>query len=282
MPDLKDLNYFAEVANTLSLTRASEKLGISQPSLSLRIKSLEKEVGVDLFTRHKTGVQLTPAGKRLQAHAQQMISLWEDVKAKAVNTEHGIEGRFTLGCHPSVALYYLPKVLPELLTQHQKLELKLQHDLSRNITEAVISMKVDLAIAVNPVRHPDLVISKIREDKVGFWHNMNTNQLNTQGKTLLLDPNLLQSVDLIGKMKKKGVSFIRFIESNQLELLAQLAIKKAGVAILPESVANSVSDNKLKPLPKSPTYQDDICLIYRHENRHIKAIQAILSSLKHT
>ena len=83
-------------------------------------------------------------------------------------------------------------------------------------------------------------------------------------------------------MKKKKVSFTRFIESNQLELLAQLAIKKAGVAILPESVANSVSDNKLKPLSQSPTYQDDICLIYRHENRHIKAIQAILSSLKQT
>lgn len=53
-----------------------------------------------------------------------------------------------------------------------------------------------------------------------------------------------------------------------------------GIGILSTSVALSAYLNKLKPIPKMPSYHDEICLVYRHENRNIKAVQAIINSIK--
>lgn len=62
-----DLTYFIELSGTLNFSRASERIGISQPSLSAAIKRLEHAIGTPLFLRGKNGVTLTPAGKRLFA-----------------------------------------------------------------------------------------------------------------------------------------------------------------------------------------------------------------------
>lgn len=64
IPSVAELTYFLEVSNSLNLSRASERLGISQPSLSLAIKRLEQTIGTSLFLRHKHGVSLTQAGKQ--------------------------------------------------------------------------------------------------------------------------------------------------------------------------------------------------------------------------
>jgi LysR family transcriptional regulator, cell division regulator len=280
MLSLKELQYFSEVAHCLTLSRAAERLGISQPSLSIGIKRIEHAIGVPLFNRSKKGVTLTPAGKQLLKHVQQLMQLWEEVKAKAYDAEHDIAGRLTLGCHPSVALHHLPHRLPSFLNQNQNLELKIEHDLSRNITEAVINMKLDVGIVVNPVKHPDLIIIKLREDKVTFWHNFSNDELQMDSLTLLYDSSLLQSTILLNKIKKQPLEFKRFIDSSNLELIAKLATKKVGVVILPTSIAKNESQEQLHPLNQAPHFVDEICIVYRNENRFVKSIDALIKCLK--
>lgn len=281
MLSFKDLHYFAEVANCLSLTRASERLGITQPSLSVSIKRLEENVGMPLFIRHKQGVHLTQSGKLLKKHTQQLIQLWENIKNKAYDAQHHIEGRYTLGCHPSVAMYELPKTLPSLLKKHPRLDLKIVQDLSRHITEQVISLKCDVGIVVNPIRHPDLVIIKLREDRVAFWHNLTQNELEKEEQTLLYDPNLAQSTELIKRLKKKnGITFTRYIESSNLEMLTMLTSQKAGIAILPTCVVMANAPKPLKKLSIVPDFKDEICLIFRNENRFVKSIQILVDAFK--
>ena len=72
-----ELKYFLEVANTKNLSRASERLGISQPTLSVAIKRLENSIGTELLIRQKRGVALTQAGKQLLIHAKQLLQYWE-------------------------------------------------------------------------------------------------------------------------------------------------------------------------------------------------------------
>lgn len=281
MLTFKDLHYFAEVCDCLSLTRASERLGITQPSLSVSMKRLEQSIGMPLFIRHKHGVHLTQSGKQLRKHNQQLLQLWENIKNKAYNAQHLIEGRYTIGCHPSVAMYELPSVLPALLQKHPKLDLNVVQGLSRHITEQVISLKCDVGIVVNPIRHPDLIIIKLREDKVAFWHNLSDKALCRDEQTLLYDPALAQSTELIKRLKrKKGISFTRFIESSNLEMLTLLAAKKAGIAILPTCVVNANSPKPLKKLSVVPDYKDEVCLIFRNENRFVKSIQIIVDAFK--
>jgi LysR family transcriptional regulator, nitrogen assimilation regulatory protein len=65
--DFKRLGYFAQIAELGSLTRAAERMGIAQPSLSRQMRLLEEELGVTLFTRGPRGMQLTEAGELLRS-----------------------------------------------------------------------------------------------------------------------------------------------------------------------------------------------------------------------
>ncbi len=278
-----DLTYFIEVSNTLNFSRTARRIGISQPSLSLAIKRLEQAIGTELFIRSKNGVTLTKAGKRLLSHAKQLLQLWDSVKMESLASHYEIQGNFTLGVHPSVALYTLSSFLPKLLMDYPKLEIQLKHDLSRKISEEIINLSIDIGLIVNPIKHPDLIIHKLYDDKVTFWHaaEKNANQrIDSDEAVLILNPDLIQTQWLLKRIHRQGKKYNRIVTSNNLEVIANLTANGGGIGIMPTSVALSAYPHKLTPVPKMPHYHDEICLVYRHENRSIKAVQAIVSSIK--
>ncbi|MFG3204956.1 LysR family transcriptional regulator [Streptomyces sp. NPDC048192] len=73
----RDLRYFVAVAEELHVTRAAEKLYVSQPALSKQIRALERQLGAELFRRGRHGVALTPAGEALLPHARTVLAAWE-------------------------------------------------------------------------------------------------------------------------------------------------------------------------------------------------------------
>jgi DNA-binding transcriptional LysR family regulator len=283
LPSAAELEYFIEVSTTLNLSRASERLGISQPSLSLAVKRLESSVGTELFVRHKHGVSLTQAGKQLVLHARQLLQYWEATKSHALASQQEVQGYFTLGCHSSVAVYMVSGFLATLLENHPKLEIHLKNDISRNITERVINSSIDIGIVINPFRHPDLIIRKLCDDEVTFWVGEGSKKIqdiHSQQSVILCDPNLTQTQSLLKKCKKAGLASERIITMDSLEVVASLTANGCGIGILPTRIANAIPSYKLKRVPKMPVYSDELCLIYRNENRNVQAIQKIANTIK--
>lgn len=279
-----ELKYFIELAHTLNFSRASERIGISQPSLSLAIKRLEEAIGAELLIRGKNGAHLTQAGKRLYKHAAQLLQLWDTVKSECLASHQEVKGMVSLGCHPSVGLISLPGCIPELIVKYPHLELKFRHDLSRHILEEIINYSVDIGIIVNPVRHPDIVIHKLCEDRVTLWRTKTVNHPGLDirsGKAIILcDPELVQTQSILKKMHKCGYHYGRLITGNNLEVIAQLTAAGTGIGILPGLVATPFSLNNLEPVPKMPFFKDEIYLVFRHENRNIMAVRAVIEFIK--
>src|SRR3712207_6216749 len=123
IPSSSDLRYFIEVAGTLNLSRAAERLGISQPSLSLSIQRLEGTIGVPLLIRGKSGVRLTRAGQRFFTEARNLLQSWENIRSVTLRDESEVSGRYTVGCHVSVALYTLNHFLPDLMRKYPALDI---------------------------------------------------------------------------------------------------------------------------------------------------------------
>ena len=144
-----DLKYFIELSKTLHVSRAAERLGISQPTLSHCLKRLEKETGVMLFIRTKKGVTLTQAGQRVFEKADDLIQKWDEIIDSAKSENEIVAGTIKLGCHTAVAQYTLPVVLPQFLKDNPNLTIQLQHGLSRQINEALISYRLDAGLVVN-------------------------------------------------------------------------------------------------------------------------------------
>jgi LysR family transcriptional regulator, cell division regulator len=280
IPSPADLTYFVEVARLSNLSRASESLGISQPSLSLAIQRLENAVGINLLVRHKRGVSLTKAGKQLLGHTRYLLQQWDAIKSATLASIHEIQGNFTIGCHTSIALCSLPHFLGDLLEKHPKLEVKLQHNLSRKITEQVINFGVDMGIVVNPVKHPDLIIKPLSNDKVTLWRGKGKRKIQdlTSGHAVILcDPDLIQTQSILKSLKKRKIHYSRIISSDSLEVIAKLTQEGCGLGILP---GNAAKPHKLTHITNAPYYEDEICLLYRGENRHVKAIQIITDAIK--
>ncbi len=281
MPSPDDLKYFLEAASALNFSRASERLGISQPSLSLAIRRVEESLGEIVFLRSKKGVALTQAGKQLLVSARGLIDAWEDIRTRAAASTHVVRGRFTVGCHQSVALYSLNLFLPKILKEHKDLEIKLVHDLSRKITDDVISSKVDLGIVVNPTRHPDLLIIKLYDDDVGFWARdiKNSKPTLSDDQVLIFDPALQQIQTLLQKAGKAGYKPKRTIESSSLEVVTDLTASGCGIGLLPTSIANRAAQ-KLVRIPGTPVFKDEICVVIRNESRNVAGIKCLTDAIK--
>lgn len=272
LPSPHDLKYFREAAAVLNMSRAAERLGISQPSLSLAIQRIEEILGEKIFYRSKRGLKLTQAGTQLLSHTNLLINTWEKVRSRAIASENEIQGRYVIGCHTSVALYTLSGFLPEVLNNQPLLEICLFHDLSRKITEAVISSNVDIGIVVNPVKHPDLIITKLAHDDVAFWVSKSERPTSESNNRLIYDPDLIQSQTLLKKAAKAGLQISRLIETRSLEVVAELTATGAGVGILPTRVANRAS-RPLRKIEGLPVFRDEICLVFRAEAKSIAAVK---------
>lgn len=277
IPSPTDIAYFIETANTANLSRAAERLGISQPSLSLAMQRLERAVGENLFHRSKRGISLTPAGRQLLAQSKLLLQSWEEVAGKVRASMHEVQGNYTIGCHQSVALTWLPRFVPQLLVQHPQLDIRFRHDLSRKVAESVISAEIDMGIVINPVRHPDLVIHKIGADAVTLWTVEKGRKSSVD--TLICNPGLAQTQAILAQMKKCGIGYKRILQAGDLEVIAALTAAGCGAGIMPACVAQRAA-KPLRRIAGMPTAEGEHCVLFRAENKNIAAIQALSLAIR--
>jgi DNA-binding transcriptional LysR family regulator len=270
--NLTELKYFLEVAKTGNITRASERLGVTQPSLTLALQRLEDKAGVTLLERSRKGSHLTRQGEALLKAGERMLADWERETRKIAQGEETPIGRYTLGLHSTVAQYTLNKFVPQLMVQFKELEFDFIHDLSRKITEKLISRECDLALVINPIAHPDLIMHKLMTDEVTLFKHP-----GYKGDVLILDPALKQSQALL-KNIRKIFEYKREIKSSSLEVIRHLCENKAGVAILPGRVA-SLSP-QIKGVVNAPTFKDELYLIYRMERKSEPSFKIIVQAIK--
>ncbi|MCC6138572.1 MAG: LysR family transcriptional regulator [Bdellovibrionaceae bacterium] len=259
VPNFSDLIYFVEIAETQNISRAAERLGVSQPSLSTSIKRLEDSLDTQLLLRTKSGVRLTKDGHYFMAKVKDLIQQWGALREGIQQSSTEATGRYRIGCHSAVAQFTITQFLPELMKQHPKMEIELYHDLSRKVCEQVISFELDIGIVVNPVSHPDLVIKEICQDTIQFWISPQTKDVNKD--VLICNPQMLQTQDLLQRLRKKKIEFARTINTSSLEVIADLVTAGAGIGILPTRVAQN---HHFKLFNKDlPHYNDRICLVFR-------------------
>ncbi len=270
--NLDDIRYFRKVAETLNVTRASEALGITQPALSYSLKRLENEIGDELIIRKKNGVELSKLGEEFYKRSVNLINEWENIQNLITSEGEDAKGEFSIGIHPSVALYSLDKFLPHLTKEFPLIDFKFVHGLSREMTEKVISWEIDFGIVVNPIKYPDLVIKELCRDEVTLFHKTKCRN------KLIFDPKLAQSQDILKRLNAKGLGTEGKINSGNLEVIADLVEQGLGYGVLPSRVA--ANHKGLKKLAGSPVYHDKICLVYRPEKHKNPISRRILELIK--
>ena len=275
LPSAQEIENFLEIYQTQNLTKSAIRLGITQPSLSQSLQKLEEKTASKLFFRTKQGMIATEAGNQFFARATQILEDWSAFHSILTNSETELQGKFRVGCHASVGGYTLPKFFKNLEKAAPKIEIELIHDLSRKITEGIVSYEIDLGYVVNPFRHPEMVLRKLGTDQVRFWKKKG---LKETPQVLFANQNLLQVDTLRKKVIAKKFQDWKWVQTESLELIRTLTHQGAGVGILPERVAKAESDTLVVYDETLPSYADEIYLAYRKEVLTSRAGQALIQA----
>ena len=116
--DVRQLKFFIAVAEELNLTRAAERLKISQPPLTRHIQLLEESLGVQLFLRSPKGMELTDAGAILLKDARNIHALVSQAAERAQRADQGLLGVLDIGVHGSSMLSVVPRLLNQFSSTH--------------------------------------------------------------------------------------------------------------------------------------------------------------------
>ena len=144
---LRQLEYFVAAGETLSITRASERTSISQPSISTAISQLEKELGVQLFVRHHAqGLSLTPAGRRLLRESKALLEQAEGLYHLADEVSGQLRGSLAVGCLVTLAPMIVPELSHSFSSAYPGTEIRAEEAHQEALLERLRRAEIDLAI----------------------------------------------------------------------------------------------------------------------------------------
>jgi DNA-binding transcriptional LysR family regulator len=168
--DLRDLRYFATIAELGHLGHAAERLNRSQPTLTGAIRRLEETFGTALFEPLGRGIRLTPAGRVLVARAKRLLVTTEDLTREMEDLARGHAGHVSIGVVPTAAQHLFPTVARAFLAEAKDVTLKAVIGQIDVLSTSLKAGELDLVIglALEPLGNPDsdFVAFPIVEDTV--------------------------------------------------------------------------------------------------------------------
>jgi DNA-binding transcriptional LysR family regulator len=284
--NLQQLRTFVVIAHEGSLTRASEKLCLSQPAVSAQIKNFEEELDVKLFDRTPRGMVLTPEGKVLLGEADKALIAANNVSSIARRLQDGsISGEFKLGTIADPSVLRLGELLSALIARHPDLKLSLSQSISGDIIERVIQRRIHAGYLIGEAEHSELGCIEISPITLRIVVPMalkeKTSGANWQDIAKLpwlSTPEGCSFRKIASKMfSRHGVQPQIVIEADQETTLINLVTTGVGLTLLREDVALA-AEAAGKLVVWSPGAEvSRLNLIYLRERLEEPVMQAILS-----
>jgi DNA-binding transcriptional LysR family regulator len=164
--DIKEFEYVLAIAEAGSLSLASEKLFLSQPSLSKFLKKLEKSLGTTLFMRTSTGIQLTNSGKIYVDNVEKLLQEYRRAQNKINDIENLDAGRVDFGISTYRGLYLFPKIFKKFNSRYPNVDIIVHEADSVVLEELILKGKIDMALVAKPEFSKDLKSYNLLEDEV--------------------------------------------------------------------------------------------------------------------
>ena len=156
--ELRQLNQFVAVAESLNFRRAAERLHMAQPPLSVAMRKLEEELGTQLFERQARGVALTAAGSEVLRLARQCLGTAQALKAAAQSAAGGESGLLRVGFVGSATYSLMPRLLPAFRARYPRVDLVLRESTNLELLALVEAGDLDIGL----VRYPTHAASELR------------------------------------------------------------------------------------------------------------------------
>jgi LysR family hydrogen peroxide-inducible transcriptional activator len=246
---LRELRYLVALANRAHFGRAAEDCHVSQPTLSTQIRKLEEYLGATLVDRSAKSFALTGIGQDVVEKARQIVAQVDALLASRRTGRGPLTGPLNLGVIPTLAPYFLPRLLPLVKEHFKRLQLVVHEDLTGHLLERLRGFQIDAALLALPVDGDDVEEMPLFDEP--FWlacpprHPLAQLKVVTEadlcGETMLLlaDGHCLrgQALAACGRIaaEEEGIDDFR---AASLATICQLVAAGFGCTLLPALAAH--------------------------------------------
>lgn len=248
---LTDLRYLVALARERHFGRAAEKCHVSQPTLSVAIKKVEEELGIQLFERSATEVKITATGQRIVNQAEKVLLEAAQIPEIAAAGKDPLSGPLRLGVIYTIGPYLLPRLIP-LMHQHApRMPLVIQENYTTRLVEALKRGELDVIILSLPFAEPGIVAQALYDEP--FRVLMPANHRWTQAERISPDELAEDQLLLLGAGNCfrdqvleacphcRNVSGLqRTLEGSSLETIRHMVATGLGVTVLPSAAADDL------------------------------------------
>jgi DNA-binding transcriptional LysR family regulator len=284
--DFDQLRTFLEVARHKSFSRAGEKLSLTQPAISAQIRSLETEVGAQLFDRSGGKVTFTAAGRVFEPFAEHCLDCHQHILLAVGEMQRSPRGEIAISANESTCLYVLPLVFSQFKQQYSRVALNIiRADRSRTI-EAVLNREVDFGVVALPIKDVRVTAEWIHKDELVLVaapsHPLargNKLRMEEVARHQLLLPKQgrqREQIDLLFSIRELKPNVGMELDSS--ELLKRFVVAGMGIGFAPRSsVASDEQAGTLKILPiEGVRLLRELALVFRKDKSLSRAAQAFL------
>ena len=240
---LGQIEGFLEVARRGNVSRAAEAMFVTQPTLTARIHSLERELGEPLFARTRRGMRLTDAGRAFLPYAERAIRAVRDGRQALVDARTASAGRLVLGAAPAVSTYVLPPLLQRFALAYPRVEVAVRTGHSEDVLQMLLREEVQLGL-VRAMRHPEIESMPLYEDALilvvppghPFAKRASVGIADVALERMIFFDRTSSYYELTQSFfLNLGVTPREVMELDNIESTKKMVERKLGIALLPRS-----------------------------------------------
>lgn len=251
--NLKQLQYFALVAEEGQITSAAKQLFIGQPALSYQLKQLEDELGAKLFARQPHGIELTDAGKKLYSYSKQILTLAQNAETEIREIQAGQLGSVRLGSVSS-SIGVLPSSrLVAFVKEHPGVALDILEDNTYGILDKLKNNLLDLAVIRTPYNRVNLAAIDVSDERMTAVTRLGAFAVK---KTVKLEDLAGQPLVIYRRFEgmfketftEKGLKPNFVIKCDDSRTAIRWSDSGLGIALVPESIAAAYAKGQIYPI----------------------------------
>jgi DNA-binding transcriptional LysR family regulator len=285
--ELYQLRSFATIAETGQLTRAAEKLHVSQPALSAQLKALEEELEFTLFERTPNGMVLTAAGKRLLAGAESVLAAAQNLQNDARAMKGEIVGKARIGTLSDPQFIRIGEFIGTATTKHPLLELELHQGVTGELHEKVRDGELDASFYYGDLKFPSVAGMALREivyrvAAPAAWCDRLQAATWTEvaGESWIIPPPISTHHQLAhALLREHGVEPERIVEADQETVVGSLVVSGVGMALVREDIALGLEEAGEVCVWDGIRIASTVWFVYQREREGDPVLRALLDVL---
>ncbi|GAB3062606.1 LysR family transcriptional regulator [Virgibacillus ainsalahensis] len=284
--EIRLLEYFLAVCEELHYTRAAEKLGISQPTLSQQIRILEARLGAKLFQQIGKKTYLTEAGKVLKERAHNVFYELDQVTKEINEINELRRGSITISSSGSQLVY------SSIVSFHQEypdINTSVVDTTTKGTIENLLTSTCDIGVVFLPIHNDKLIshylfTSKLylvssTDNELANLSSISLRDLNQQ-RVFLLQKNFFIRQVIDQYCKESGIDLTPNVELSDMHSLLEITANNNGVTILPKMHVEQMNHSKICTIPiTDPLPERDVGIVYRMNSYLSTALRAFIHHL---